>query len=88
MEWEAFPFSSEYSQPRDRTQFSHIAGECFTSRATREAQERWSGQPLSSPAGLPDPVIQSGSPALQADSLPAELSGKSLVVCMFPNLRI
>ena len=42
-----------------------------------EAQEYWSGQPIPSPAGPPDPVIEPGSPALQADSLPTELSGKS-----------
>ena len=29
-----------------------------------------------SPADLPDPGIKPGSPALQADSLPTELSGK------------
>ena len=29
-----------------------------------------------SPADLPDPGIKSGSPALQEDSLPTELSGK------------
>ena len=31
------------SQPRDWTQVSHIAGGFFTSWATREAQEYWSG---------------------------------------------
>ena len=31
------------SQPRDRTQVSLIAGEFFTSWATRETQEYWSG---------------------------------------------
>ena len=35
-EWVAFPFSSESSQPWDRTQVSHIAGGFFTSWATRE----------------------------------------------------
>ena len=35
-----------------------------------------SGQPIPSPADLPDPGITLGSPALQADSLPTELSGK------------
>ena len=39
----AFPFSRASSQPRDRTQVSHIAGGFFTSWATREAQECWSG---------------------------------------------
>ena len=31
---------------------------------------------MPSPGVLPDPGIELGSPALQADSLPAELSGK------------
>ena len=51
----------------------------LTSWATREAQEYWSGQPFPSPGDLPDLGIEPGSPALQANSLPAELSGKLLV---------
>ena len=43
LEWVTFPFSRGSSQPRDRTQVSHIAGGLFTSWATREAQEHWSG---------------------------------------------
>ena len=31
------------SQPRDQTQVSHIPGRFFTSWATQEAQEYWSG---------------------------------------------
>ena len=31
---------------------------------------------IPSPADLPDPGIKLGSPALQVDSLPTELSGK------------
>ena len=41
-------------------------------------QEHWSGLPLPSPsssADLPNPGIEPGSPALQVDSLPTELSG-------------
>ena len=40
LEWVAFLFSRGSSQPRDRTQFSHIAGRFFTreARATREAR--------------------------------------------------
>ena len=38
MEWVAFSFSRGSSQPRDRTQVSHIAGGFFTSWATREAR--------------------------------------------------
>ena len=41
-------------------------------------QEYWSGWPFPSPADLPNPGIEQGSPALQADSLPTELSGKPL----------
>ena len=37
------PFSRVSSQPRDRIQASCIAGRFFTSWATREAQEYWSG---------------------------------------------
>ena len=43
LEWVAFPFSRESSQPRDRIQVSHIAGRFFTSWATEEAQGYWSG---------------------------------------------
>ena len=44
LEWVAFPFSRGSSQPRDQIQVSHIAGRFFTSWATREAQENWSGE--------------------------------------------
>ena len=35
LEWVAFPFSRRSSQPRDRIQVSHIAGQFFTNWATR-----------------------------------------------------
>ena len=38
--------------------------------------EYWSGLPFPSPGDLPKPGIEPRSPALQADSLPAELPGK------------
>ena len=37
-------------------------------------QEYWSGLPFLSPWDLPDPGIEPGSPALQADSFLAELN--------------
>ena len=37
LEWVAISFSRGYSQPRNRTQVSHIAGKCFKLWATREA---------------------------------------------------
>jgi len=39
----AFPFSRRFSQPRDRTQVSRIAGRFYTRWATRVAQEYCSG---------------------------------------------
>ena len=40
------------------------------------SQEHWSGLPFPFPGGLPNPGIELGSPALQADSLPYEPPGK------------
>ena len=51
-EWVAFSFSSGSSQPRDRTQVSHIADGFFTSWATRGAQE-WVAYPFSSGSSWP-----------------------------------
>ena len=79
LECVAFPFSRGSSQPRDRTQVSRIAGGFFISWATREAQKYSIGYPIASPVALPDPVVKPGTPALQVDSLPAELPGKSLL---------
>ena len=39
-------------------------------------QEYWSGLPFPYPGGLPDPGIEPGSPALQADALPEKLGSK------------
>ena len=51
-------------------------------------QEYWSGLLLPSPGGLSDPGIESASPvipAFQADSLPAEPSGKTPPKIMMLN---
>ena len=76
LEWVAMPSSRGSSQSRDWTQVSHIAGRFFTIWAISKAQEYWIGYPIPSPGNLPDPEIEPGSPALQADSLPADLPGK------------
>ena len=39
-------------------------------------QEYWSGLPFPSPGDLPDPGMEPGSPALQADASPSEPAGK------------
>ena len=41
-------------------------------------QEYWSGLPFPSPGDLPDPGIEPGSPAFQADALPSEPPGKPI----------
>ena len=43
-------------------------------------QEDWSGLPFPSPGHLDNPGIKPGSPALQADALPSEPSGKPIPV--------
>ena len=43
-------------------------------------QEYWSGLPFHSPGNLPNPGIKPMFPALQADSLPTEPSGKPITV--------
>ena len=73
LEWVGFPFSRGSSQPRPPA--SQV--DSFISWATSEAQEYWRGWPIPSPVDLPNPGIKAGSPALQVDSLPTELSGKS-----------
>ena len=51
-------------------------------------QEYWSGLPFPSPGDLPDLVIEHGSPALQADSLPSEPPGKPSARSVFlQNIR-
>ena len=40
----------------------------------------WSGLAFPSPGDLPDPGIEPGSPALQADALPSEPPGKLLCI--------
>ena len=40
-------------------------------------QEYWSGLPFPFPRDLPDPGIEPGSPALEADALTSEPPGKS-----------
>ena len=42
--------------------------------------EHWSGEPFPSPGDLPNPGNEPRSPALQADSLPAEPPGKPAAI--------
>ena len=87
LEWVAVPISRGSFQSRNQTQVSHMADGFFTSWATREAQESWSGYPIPSPVDLPDPGIKLGSRALQVDSLPSEPPGKPIYYSVF-NLSV
>ena len=51
-------------------------------------QEYWSGLPFSSPGDLPDPGIEPGSPALQADALLSEPPGKSISFCVQVGIKL
>ena len=48
-------------------------------------QEYWSGLPFPFPGDLPDPGIEPGSPALQADALTSEPPGKPREYCRPPQ---
>ena len=51
-------------------------------------QECWSGLPFPSPGDLPDPGIEPGSPALQADALQSEPPGKPFFFFFFYSIRL
>ena len=48
-------------------------------------QECWSGLLFPSPGDLPNPGIEPGSPASQADSLPPEPPGKPILIYTKPQ---
>ena len=48
-------------------------------------QEYWSGLAFPSPGDLPDPGIEPGSPALEADALTSEPPGKPKSKDSFPK---
>ena len=51
-------------------------------------QEYWSGLPFPSPEDLPNPGIEPGSPALQAETLPSEPPGKSTITTKVQQIVI
>ena len=77
------PFQSESvgcsvvsdSLPSPRT----VAGQASLS-VEFPRQEYWNGLPFLSPGDLPHPGMESGSLALQTDSLPSEPPGKPLLL--------
>ena len=87
LEWIAFPFPRGSSQPRIQTQVSHIAGGFFTSwpQGCPRVLE-WVAFLFSRQSSWPR--NQTRSPALQVDSLPTELSGKSTSHGHGQNIKI
>ena len=76
LEWVAISFSWGSSQLRDQT---HVCPHCWwvlyqLSHKGNPKILEWVAYPF--PRGLPNPGFKPGSPTLQADSLPTELSGK------------
>ena len=62
---------SEYCDPVD----GHLPGSSVHGILVQySGQEYWNGLPFPSPGDLPDPGIEPGSSALQADALLSELS--------------
>ena len=49
-------------------------------------REYWSGLPFPSPEDFPNPEIEPRFPALQADSLPSEPSGKPYFCILISNI--
>ena len=75
LERAAFPFSRGSSQPRDQTQISRNAGRFFTAEPQGKPKNTGVGS-LSLLQRIFPTQESNQSPALQADSLPTELSGK------------
>ena len=46
-------------------------------------QQYWNALPFLSPGDLPEPRIETGSPVLQADSLPTEPPGKPKIIIYY-----
>ena len=80
--WSGLPFPSpvikyEVSEVRLLSRVQLFATPRTIQSMEFSRPEYWSGWPFPSPGRLPNPGIKPRSPALQADSLPAEPQGKS-----------
>ena len=71
--WVAMPSSRGSSQPMDQPRIL-----CHLSHQGSPTIVEWVAYPFSTDLHLPNPGMEPGSPALQADSLPTELPGKQL----------
>ena len=85
----AISFSGGSSQLRNWAQVSFFAGGLFTIEPPEKPKNTGVGSLFLLQGIFPTPGIKTGSPALQADSLPAELPGNAWVLawqwCVLPT---
>ena len=74
LEWVAFPFSRGSSQLRDH-RCPTLQADSLPAEPQGKPKNTGVGKPIPSPEDLPDPGIEPGSPALQADLSPFFLLG-------------
>ena len=85
MQWVAVPFSRGSSQPRDQTQVSALWILYQLSHKGNPRILEWIAYPFSS--DLPNPGVEQGSPELQVDSLPTELSRKPYMISLICEIK-
>ena len=79
LEFVAFFFSRGSSQPRNWSQVSRIVGDFLPIERQGKPKSTGLGSLSLLQGNLPDPGIEPGSPPLQVNSLPAELSEKPTI---------
>ena len=86
LEWVGFPFFRGSSQPRDQIQVSHVAVGFFTSWATREAQEYWSGLTFYFSRGSSQPRNQTRVSCIADGFFTSWATREALSAAFFPPL--
>ena len=76
LEWVAFPFSRDLSNPGIEPRSSALQADSLPAEPQGKSKNTGVGSLTPSAVDLPNPGIEPRSLALQADSLPTELSGK------------
>ena len=75
LEWVALPSPGHLPNPGSNADLPHCRQILYL-LSHQGSREYWNGWPIRSSGDLPEAGIELQSPALQADSLPAELPGK------------
>ena len=88
LEWVAISFSRGFSQARDQTWVSSIAGRFFSVWTTGKSQESGNRLPFPPPRDIPEPGIKPMSPVfptLQESSLPLSHLGSPFNAWLVPK---